>query len=202
MKLGLFLLGCLLLALGAQAQGQLAPYRYAFGVGLERVGMDAPDAVGNRYLLRYARYLHHDRLVVAANVGYMGVRNRVYLPGAADYYVEGKRRQRVTTDLTVAFDFMRHPRHALRLGAGPSLWYRQEELANSIYYALRADGSVTDVRAAWRAEKAFALGINALLEYEYALTDQFLVSGQVKFVDLGKGGQSAIYGGGLGYRLP
>jgi hypothetical protein len=202
MKIGLPLLGCLLLAFGAQAQGQPAAYRHAFGVGFERVGLDAPDAVGNRYLLRYARYLHHDRLVVAANLGYLRVRNRVYLPGAADYYVEGKRRQRVTTDLTVAFDFIRHPRHAFRLGAGPSLWYRQEELSDGIHYTSYADGSVGNVRATWRSEKAVDVGLNVLLEYEYAFTDHLLVSGHVKFVDLGKGGQSSIYGGSLGYRLP
>jgi hypothetical protein len=202
MKTGLPLLGCLLLAFGAQAQGQPAAYRHAFGVGLERVGLDAPDAVGNRYLLRYARHLHHDRLVVAANLGYLSVRNRVYLPGAAAYYVEGKRRQRVTTDFTAAFDFIRQPRHALRLGAGPSLWYRQEELSDGIHYTSYADGSVANVRATWRSEKAVAVGLNLLLEYEYALTDHLLLSGNVKFVDLGKGGQSASYGGGLGYRLP
>lgn len=201
MKIDLPLLGCLLLAFGAQAQGQPAAYRHAFGVGFERVGLDAPDAVGNRYLLRYARHLRHDRIVVAANLGYMSVRNRVYLPGAADYYVEGKRRQRVTTDLTAAFDFIRHPRHALRLGAGPSLWYRQEELSDGIHYTSYADGSVSNVRAAWRSEKAFNVGLNVLLEYEYAFTDHLLLSGQVKFIDLGKGGQSSIYGGGFGYRL-
>ncbi len=200
MKTYLLLLVCLLLAFGVQAQ--LPTYRHTVSVGFERVGLDGPDAIGNRYLVRYARHLRNDRIALMANLGYMSVLNRVDLPGAANYYVEGKRRQRVTTDLTAAFDFIRHPRHAFRLGAGPSLWYRQEELSNGIHYTLLSDGSVTNVRADWRPEKGFDFGFNVLIEYEYALTDHLLLSGKVKFVDLGDGGgQSSIYGGGIGYRL-
>lgn len=199
MKTSLQILFCLLLVFGAQAQ--TATYRHSIGVGFERVGLDLPDAVGERYLLRYARHLRNDRIALIGNLGYMSVANRVYLPGTTDYYVKGQRRQRVTTDITAAFDFVRHPRHAFRLGAGPSLWYRREELSNGIHYTVHSDGSVTDVRADWRSEKAFDVGFNVLIEYEYALTDQFLLSGKVKFVDLSKAGQSSIYGGGIGYRL-
>ena len=53
----------------------------------------------------------------------------------------------------------------------------------------------------WRQEREVKFGFNVLVEYKYALTDQLLLSGKVKFVDPNKAGQSAIYGAGIGYRL-
>ncbi|SFQ79088.1 hypothetical protein SAMN04515668_4399 [Hymenobacter arizonensis] len=200
MKTTLSLLFGLLLGFGAHAQ--TPTHRHSFGVGFERVGLDAPDAIGNRCLLNYSRHFRHDRLVVGANLGYLSVSNKRYLANTNHYYVYGKRRERVSADVTLAFDLLKQARHALRLGAGPSLWYRQDELLDGGRYTVNvASGEVTDVQLKWRQEKALNYGFNVLVEYEYALTDQLLVSGKVKFADLNKAGQSAIYGVGIGYRL-
>jgi len=195
---------CLLLAAGAHAQTPAPPvYRHSVGVGFERVGLDMPDAIGNRGLLNYSRHFRNDRLVVGANLGYVNAQNRRYLPGTNDFYVYGKRRKRVTSDLTAAFDFIRHPRHAFRIGAGPSLWYRNDEPLRSLGYTLNlTTGEVTNVRTEWGSPiKEVNFGYNVLVEYEYALTQQVLVSGKLKFFDSRKAGQSTIYGFGLGYRF-
>ncbi|WP_092678974.1 hypothetical protein [Hymenobacter arizonensis] len=201
MKTTLSLLFGLLLGFGAHAQ--TPTHRHSLGIGFERVGLDAPDAIGNRGLLNYSRHFRNDRLVVGANLGYLNVLNKRYLANTNHYYVYGKRRERISADVTLAFDFLKHARHALRLGAGPSLWYRQDELLDGGRYTVNvATGEVTDVQLKWRQEEALNYGFNVLVEYEYALTAQLLLSGKVKFVDLNKAGQSAIYGVGIGYRLP
>ena len=196
-------ISCLLLARGAHAQTPAPPvYRHSVGIGFERVGLDAPDAIGNRGLLNYSRHFRNDRLVVGANLGYVNAQNRRYLPGTNDFYVYGKRRERITADFTAAFDFLRHPRHAFRLGAGPSLWYRQDELFDGGRYTVNlTTGQATNVNVRWRQEKEWNFGYNVLVEYEYALTQQVLVSGKMKFFDSRKAGQSTIYGFGLGYRF-
>lgn len=200
MKTSLSLLFCLLLCFKTYAQ--TPAYRHSLGVGFERVGLDAPDAIGNRSLLNYSRHFRNDRLIVGANLGYLNVLNKRFLPNTNDYYVYGKRRERISADVTLAFDFLKHPRHALRLGAGPSLWYRQDQLIDDARYTVNlTTGEVTNVQVKWRQEKEFNFGFNVLIEYEYALTDQLLISGKVKFVDLNKAGQSSIYGAGIGYRL-
>lgn len=197
----LFLLsGALCLVAVGGAHAQAPTYRHSLGVGFERVGLDAPDAIGNRGLLHYARYLGNGRLVLGGDLGYVNVLNRRYLVN--DFYVDGKRRERVTADVTLAFDFIKHARHALRLGAGPSLWYRQDELMNGAHFTLSSSGEVSNVRVAWRQEKEVNYGFNTLLEYEYALTSQLLVSGKLKVVSVNNAGQSSIYGVGVGYRLP
>jgi len=190
---------CFLMVAAAHAQGM--GYRHSIGIGFERVGLDAPDAIGNRYLLRYAYHLPNDRIVLAANLGYVNALNRRYLPLTKDVYVTGKRRERLTMDLTGSFDFIKHSRHALRLGAGPSLWRRQDELMGPSRYTVLPDGSATNLQINWFTEREINYGFNVLMEYEYAITEKVVVSGNVKFVDLGKAGQSSIYGGGVGYRL-
>ncbi len=189
----------MLLAFGAQAQNSI--YRNSLGIGFERVGLDGPDATGNRYLLRYARHFRNDRLVLIGDFGYVNAPNSRYLPLTNNVYVRGKRRERLTTDATFAFDFISHSRHALRLGAGPSLWYRQDELMGPSRYTVLSDGSVTNVQINWVSVKEFNYGFNVLVEYEHAFTERLLASAKLKFASLERAGQSSIYGVGLGYRL-
>jgi len=189
-------------ALSFNAKAQNPTYKHSVGVGLEHVGLDAPDGGGNRYLIRYTRHLHNDRFLLAGNAGYVKALNRRYL-GLNNYYVDGRRRERITADFTAAFDFIRHPRHAFRLGIGPSLWYRQDELLDGVTYTVNVTtNEVSNVRAEWRQIKEVNFGYNVLVEYEYAFTERLLASAKLKFFDSRRAGPSSIYGVGLGYRLP
>ena len=133
-------------------------------------------------------------------LGYLCALNKRFI--AHDYYVYGKRRERISADVTLAFDFLKQVRHALRLGAGPSVWYRQDQLLDETRYTIvLTTDEVSNVQVNWRQGREVNFGFNVLVEHEYALTDQLLLSGKVKFVDLNKAGQSAIYGAGIGYRL-
>lgn len=190
----------IILLVAALGTAQAQTYRNSVGIGGERVGLDAPDGIGNRYLARYTRHLRQDRLALQGALGYVSVLNRRYL--ANDYFIEGRRRERFTADVTLAFDFLKSPRQALRLGVGPSAWYRREDLLQSARYTLSSTGEVTNVRADWRSEQEVNWGYNLLLEYEYALTSQVVVSGNVKLVSVNAPGASfnSIYGLGAGYR--
>lgn len=189
-----------LLVFEVRAQNPI--YRHSLGVGFERVGLDGPDMTGSRYLVRYARHFHNDRILLISSFGYVNALNKRYLPGASDYYVIGKPRERLTADVTLAFDFIKHQRHAFRVGAGPSLWYRKDELLESLRWTQNSNGTVSNVRAEWQPVlKQLNYGFNVLVEYEYALTNQLLVSGKLKFADIERAGPSSIYGVGLGYRL-
>lgn len=187
----------LVITLGtAQAQ----TYRHSVGIGVERVGLDAPDGSGNRYLARYTRHLRQDRLALQGAVGYISALNRRYL--GDNYFFDGRRRERFTTDVTLSFDFLKSPRQALRLGIGPSAWYRREDRLESVRYSFTSTGEVTNLRPNWQAERELNWGYNLLLEYEYALTRHVVMSGNVKLVSTSApaGGFNAIYGLGAGYR--
>ena len=181
------------------AHAQLPAYRHSVSLGFERVGLDGPDDIGNRYVGRYARHLFKDRLTVEAGVGYMSVLNRRYIVN--DFFVDGKRRKRVTSDLTFAFDFLRTPRHAFRIGAGPSIWYRKDQQFGGGKVTVGSDGTVSNVQVKWFTEEQVNYGFNVLIEYEYAFTQHFTLAPRVSFVSLERAGQSSIYGLSLGYRL-
>jgi hypothetical protein len=193
---------CAITTFSVQAQSPV--YRHSLNIGLERLGLDAPDGLGTRYLLQYARHLCNDRIVLQGSLGYASASNRRFLVN--DYYVDGKPRQRFSSDLTVAFDFIKHPRHAFRLGGGPSLWYRDEVLFQSAQYTVNiTTGAVSNVQVKWQPPvKEWNPGFNLLLEYEYALTSRLVASGKIKLVslDVEGAGLYSIYGVGVGYRFP
>ena len=199
MKTSLFL-PSLLILLSINVYAQLPAYKHSVGLGIEHVGLDAPDGVGARYLGRYALHLFKDRLTVEAGLGYMSALNRHYF--VDDIFIDGKRRKRVTGDLTFAFDFLRTPRHAFRIGVGPSLWYRKDKLVGRTVFSIRSDGTVINPRVlSWYQVEQINYGFNVLIEYEYAFTQHFTLAPRVSFVSLERAGQSSIYGLNLGYRL-
>lgn len=187
------------LLLNISAYAQLPAYRQSVRLGFERVGLDGPDDIGNRYLGRYARHLFKDRLMIEVGLGYMNVLNRRYIVN--NFFVEGKRRKRLTSDLTFAFDFLRTPRHAFRVGAGPSLWYRKDQVLGSARVTVDSNGTVSNPRTKWYMREQVNYGFNVLIEYEYAITQHVTLAPRVSFVSLERAGPSSIYGLNLGYRL-
>lgn len=190
------LLGQLVVA-SAHAQ---APPRYSVGVGLEKMGFDGPDGLGIRYLLGIGRHWKQDRVVVTANLGYGWADNRRYL-GVNNWYLDGKRRERLTLDVTAAFDLLKHPRHAFRVGVGPSMWYRREEQLEYARFTIDSQGKLLIRSVRWYPVDEVNYGFNVLVEYEFALTDRLLLRINTKFANLHPAGQSTLYGGGIAYRL-
>lgn len=192
------LLICSLAITSAQAQ---TPFRYSVGIGVERMNLDSPDGSGTRYLLGVGRHLAHDRLLVLANVGYGWADYQAYL-GVNDFYLQGKSRQRFTFDATAAFDLVKHSRHALRVGAGPSVWYRREELLNNALITIISQNQFVIREVNWQPVSDVVSGFNVLVEYEWAVTSRLLLRVDTKFFSLNRSaGQGTHYGGGLAYRL-
>jgi hypothetical protein len=178
---------------------EVPSYKNAIRLGVEQVGLDAPDGVGKRFLVRYTRFFCNERLALGTSLGYMSALNRRYLPGAADYYVDGARRQRRTLDVDLAFDVLGSKRHAFRIGGGPSVWYRKDALENYIKYTYHSDGTVSNIDVSWRTVKGTSLGFNVALEYEYAIKQRFTVAPRMSFASFRNGGQSTILGLHAGY---
>jgi len=197
MKILCLFLG-VLIPFAASAQTKTEQYRSSLTVGVEYLALDAPDDLGWRYTARYSRHLANDRLALSATTGYGRTRNERTLTGTQ--YITGRPRERLTLDATLAFDFIRHPRHALRLGGGPSLWYRDEDRLLGALYTLRGDGTITNVRPTWQRQTAWDAGYNLLAEYEFAVTERWLASGNFKFAQI-RGFQNSLLGLGVGYRL-
>lgn len=178
---------------------QVTPYKNSLRAGIDYMSLDAPDDLGYRYRLGYARHAGGDRLVLGVSFGYLKVQNWEHIING--YSLEGRPRERVTADATVSFDFLKNQRHALRLGTGPSVWYRKDDRLRSVNYIILENGMLTDVKTQWKKFDELNVGYNLLAEYEYLITPEISLAGRFGVANLKRSGISSILGLELGYRF-
>ncbi|KAA9347788.1 hypothetical protein [Larkinella humicola] len=177
---------------------QVIQNRNSIRLGVDWTSLDAPDAVGPRYVARLARHFGHDRFLVAAEAGYLRktTSNQLFNevnPGP-------NQRERLTVDLTVFYDFLRHPRHALRLGTGWSAWYRGDD----IYRGARAAFTPTGLQAVVidrQKRHELNMGGHVALEYAWLFAPHWSVDMRVRLADLNRAGISSMLGGGLTFHF-
>lgn len=181
------------------ANAQVAPYKNTVGVGVAYMSLDGPDDLGLQYVARYTRHIANDRIVLAGSLGYLFVKNRRLIIN--NVYDEGRPRERLTADFTVSFDFLRNNRHALRLGAGPSIWYRKDDFLQSAQFTVQQNGTITDVTTVRNRIDETNFGYHIRGEYEYALAPRTTLGGSVGFANLNRAGFSSIAGLTIGHRF-
>ncbi len=180
-----------------KAQG--VEYKNSIRVGIDYMSLDAPDDLGVRYLARYARHLLNDRIVLEGSFGFLRIENRRLVFN--NIYFEGRPRQRMTADLTVSFDFLRSARHALRLGGGPSMWYRKDDLLReaSWFVGPNSQGGSWAILSDKVDEVNFGYHIAA--EYEHRIGPRTTLAGRIGMANLNRAGISATGGLNVGYRF-
>ena len=181
------------------AKAQVASYKNTVGIGVDYMSLDGPDDLGLRYVARYARHIANDRLILEGSLGYLSVKNRRLLVN--NFYDEGRPRERLTADFTVSFDFLRSSRHALRLGAGPSIWYRKDDFLQSAQFTVQQNGTITDVTTVRNQTDEANFGYHIRGEYEYTLTPRTTLAGRAGIANLNRAGFSSMAGLALGYRF-
>lgn len=180
-------------------KAQVIDNRNSIRIGVDYMSLDAPDDLGFRYLARYARHLANDRIVIESSLGYLSTKNRrLALNG---FYFEGRPRQRITADLTVSFDLLRSPNHALRLGGELSVWYVKDDALLSARAVIDQNGKVTGVTIMNRRINEPKFGHHLAAEYEYAISYRTTLAGRVGIANLKKSGISSIIGVNVGHRF-
>lgn len=196
MNRSILLLGGLLLS--GLLRAQVPVGRNSVRLGVDLTSLDAPDAVGTRYVGRLARHFGNDRIVVAAEAGYLYVTslNRPFNgvdPGP-------NRRERFTADATVLFDLLRHPRHALRLGAGLSAWYRRDDTyrgARALFTPTGLQGVAIDRQQ----RNGLNTGGHVATEYEWLFDPRWGADVRLRLANLGDADISSVLGVGISYRF-
>ncbi|QJD77389.1 hypothetical protein [Spirosoma rhododendri] len=171
-------------------------YRNTGRVGVDFMSLDAPDDTGFRYWVRYDRHLAQDRIVLSGTLGYANVANRRQYTLSTPVIFDGRPRQRVTADLTLSYDFIRSYRHALRLGGGLSVWYRQDDVVRQISLVPGNAPAIDHVEI-----NETNVGYHLTAEYEYALTTRVVAAGRFGLANLGEAGISSLVGISLGRRF-
>ena len=192
----ILLISSLLLSFTMQAQ---TPYgRNSIRLGADLTSLDAPDAVSTRYVGRLTRNFKNDRIVVAAEAGYLYVSTLTQPFNGID--PGPNRRERFTSDATVFYDFIRHPRHALRLGVGVSAWYRRDNIYRGarLLSSPNSNGGVSIDRL---QTHALNTGGHMATEYEWLLTPHWGIDVRLRVANLKGAGISSMLGAGISRRF-
>lgn len=196
MKRCLLLLASLLLA--DSLYGQVSVGRNSIRLGVDLTSLDAPDDLGPRFVGRLARHYGNDRLVVAVEAGYMAITSMNQPFNGVD--PGPNRRERFTADATVLFDLLRHPQHALRVGAGLSAWYRRDDTyrgATALFTPTDLQGVAIDRRM----RHGLNMGGHVATEYEWLFVPRWSVDVRLRMVHLNDVGKSFMLGTGINHRF-
>lgn len=177
---------------------QVSVERNSIRLGVDLTSLDAPDDVGPRYVGRLARHYSNDRIVVAAEAGYMAITSLNQPFNGVDPGLN--RRERFTADATVLVDLLPHPQHALRVGAGLSAWYRRDDTyrgAMVLFTPTDLQGVVIDRRM----RHGLNMGGHVATEYEWLFVTRWSVDVRLRMAHLNDVGKSFMLGTGISYRF-
>lgn len=115
---------CLLCFTSTHAQ--TTSYLNSVNVSAYYVSLGSVPNPGIGYDIGYARHFASNRFAVGGTLGYISAPGEDFT--FREWRTEGQKSERITVDLTLSYNFLRGDRHALRLGAGPSVWSRKDDL--------------------------------------------------------------------------
>ncbi|CCH51501.1 hypothetical protein BN8_00429 [Fibrisoma limi BUZ 3] len=158
-----------------------------------------PEDAGLRFSVQAARHFLNDRFVIAASLGYLTYSTDQQT--FTDVPLGQDQRTRLTGDLTFLYDFLPSNRHALRAGAGPSLWYRDDDVLTGYYLVRLPDGSLATTSVQRERQQTNDFGYHLTVEYEYLIKPNISLHSRIGYADLVNGGISGMAGLGVGYRF-
>lgn len=183
-----------LLTIGYTASSQTIPQKNSIRVGISKVGLDAPDAVANRYELHYSRLLGFPRLKFEAKLGSL---NTSYYESIHPDFLNTRRR--TTLDLVINYNVLKGYRHSIYPGIGISIWHRKDLLLNQVQYGASANGTLYVTSFTTRGFDEVNFGAYLSLQYEYRILPDVSISLQAGMNSLGRAGQNSNIGLSVGY---
>ena len=182
-----------------QAQSTSSPNRLSAGV--DYVSLASVPDPGLGYRVGYAKNLAAGRFMVGGNLGYISAPGVVGSYG--EYRSEGRKSERFTADLTLSYDLLNQERQALRLGVGPSVWYRKDDEFRGYDVIIESIelGTVKGVNFERKQVNEPNFGFHLTGEYEYLVTQRIALAGRAGFTHFFKTGFNPMAGVSLGYRF-
>lgn len=158
---------------------------------------------GVGYSIRYSRHVAGSRFLLGGTMGYISA------PGTnasfRDYHSIGRKSERIIADFTAFYDFLPSPRQALRLGGGPSLWHRRDDLYQGMVIHLASPQSDKVIKVDFLRQdvEETNIGLHVMAEYERSITAGVHLAGRVGFAQFSRSttGFNPLAGLGLGYRF-
>lgn len=165
------------------------------GLGLNYMSLDLPDDMVFRPTFVFEKELK-SRFFVATQFG------GVYYKGGDPNFNIPEVRRRFTTDVTVKFAVVKYKNNYLKIGGGPSLWYRNDDLVSIVKLRGEApDFILKPVGVEMQTKKDWSLGYNLTGELEISVVRNVSLAANISIANLGEAGFSSIVGLNCYYRL-
>lgn len=148
------------------------------GLGVSYLALDAPDDMVWMPRLTYEQYIK-PRLSVNISGGYIDLKKNYYFIPFNNLILEiPQSRKRIAIDATAKFSFLKLGRHQARIGAGPSLWHRDDVLVNRVSF----QGTNYDYDL--KRTNNWRVGANISLDYKVNITPRSSLMAHIQFVPL------------------
>lgn len=188
------------LALYSFTAAQVVTYKNSIRIGADIMSRGGTDDLVP--VIRYGRHLANDRIVLAGSLGYHKRENTLFASALGyDASYGARPSQRFMVDVTASFDLISSPRHAFRLGGGPSVWFRKNEVATGTTPAYSNGGGLIGIDITRDRTEEINPGYNLAAEYEYTFGSRVTLGVRATRVDISKVGVSSGAGFNIGYRF-
>lgn len=160
------------------SKAQIAAYKSSVQFHVEALYVKADQRLKSpipKYSLVYTKRLLTSRWIAEAGISYTSRYAKMQF-APFPYFFPGDRSQLVTLDLTAMYNLLKSDRHALRFGAGPSLWYIRNSLVSNLSGITDGSGQqLTDVSFTRTHNRSFDLAIALRGSYEYSLSHRLMM---------------------------
>lgn len=168
-------------------------YPSNIGIGLDYMSLDLPDNLVISPNIHFQKQFSK-RLFAGTKLGvvnYSGFDNfSKSIP---------ERRIRINIDLKPSIALLSFNRFNIKLGAGPSIWYRKDIIVNEWRFLLEPPNQILEFKK--RRTEEINLGINVFSELNIKVYKKFSITGSFGVVNFKKAGTSSILGVNAVYSL-
>lgn len=181
----------IILVLNTYIESFTQNYSQKIGLGLSYISLDAPDDVSFSPNIIYEKKLNK-KFLIGAKLGYNLIND-------FDNFSKKipERRERVMLDLELKFALIKYKNNYLKIGVGPSAWYRNDDIVTRIKFNLQDQTNVFDYTKTQTKETN--LGIKYLIELDINLVKKLSILSNVCITNFGRAGGNTITNFGLLY---
>jgi hypothetical protein len=166
------------------------------GIGINYMSLDMPDDVVWMPRLNY-EYQFGKRLFVSTQIGGVNYKGR-----DDNFNVIAEHRRRFTSDLTAKFVILKYKNNYLKIGIGPSLWHRNDDVVSRVKIKADAPDFIPEIVSYDMINnKGWNLGYNINTELDINISTKISIIGSFGVANLGKSGFSSILGSNVYYKF-
>jgi hypothetical protein len=163
------------------------------GLGLNYVNLDAPDDIFLSPNLNFEKKTLK-RTFINAQIGYGIIKRFDRLSKKIP-----ENRFRFMVNLGGSYALIKHKDNYLKIGGGPSIWYRKESIVDQIKFDLTNQSNVLEYK--YREFNEINLGYNLFSQIDISILKKISLNGTFGFVSFKKAGASPILGISAMYSL-